>query len=93
MGKDEKTLALWGREEDVMGQQQTFQWKKLELGTCYYPEHWDKSLWEQDLERMLEHGITTIRVGEFAWNLTEPEEGVFTFDFWDGFFDLVEKRA
>ena len=37
-----------------MGQQQTFQWKKLELGTCYYPEHWDKSLWEQDLERMLE---------------------------------------
>ena len=43
-----------------MGQQQTFQWKKLELGTCYYPEHWDKSLWEQDLERMLEHGIATI---------------------------------
>ena len=76
-----------------MGQQQTFQWKKLELGTCYYPEHWDKSLWEQDLERMLEHGITTIRVGEFAWNLTEPEEGVFTFDFWDGFFDLVEKKG
>ena len=93
MGKNEKTLALWGREEDVMGQQQTFQWKKLELGTCYYPEHWDKSLWEQDLERMLEHGITTIRVGEFAWNLTEPEEGVFTFDFWDGFFDLVEKKG
>ena len=81
MGKNEKTLALWGREEDVMGQQQTFQWKKLELGTCYYPEHWDKSLWEQDLERMLEHGIATIRVGEFAWNLTEPEEGVFTFGF------------
>ncbi len=76
-----------------MGQQQTFQWKKLELGTCYYPEHWDKSLWEQDLERMLEHGIATIRVGEFAWNLTEPEEGVFTFDFWDGFFDLVEKKG
>ena len=76
-----------------MGQQQTFQWKKLELGTCYYPEHWDKSLWEQDLDRMLEHGITTIRVGEFAWNLTEPEEGVFTFDFWDGFFDLVEKKG
>ena len=22
---------------------------KITLGTCYYPEHWDKSLWEEDL--------------------------------------------
>ena len=26
----------------------------LALGTCYYPEHWDRSLWEEDLNRMLE---------------------------------------
>lgn len=66
-------------------------WEKLELGTCYYPEHWDKSLWEQDLLRMLDHGITTIRVAEFAWSLTEPEEGVFTYAFWDEFLDLAER--
>ena len=29
-----------------MERKQNFQWGKLELGTCYYPEHWDKSLWE-----------------------------------------------
>ena len=23
----------------------------LALGTCYYPEHWDRSLWEEDLSR------------------------------------------
>ena len=24
-----------------MRKQQNFQWKELNLGTCYYPEHWD----------------------------------------------------
>lgn len=24
------------------------------LGTCYYPEHWDKNMWEDDLLRMLD---------------------------------------
>ena len=54
-----------------MERKQNFQWGKLELGTCYYPEHWDKSLWESDLDRMLAHGITTIRIAEFAWSLVD----------------------
>lgn len=74
-----------------METKQRYQWEKLELGTCYYPEHWDKSLWEPDLRRMLEHGVTTVRIAEFAWNLTEPEEGVYTFDFFDEFLDLAER--
>ena len=41
------------------------------VGTCYYPEHWDKSLWEEDLKRMLKAGITVIRIGEFAWSKIE----------------------
>lgn len=41
------------------------------VGTCYYPEHWDKSLWEEDLQRMLKAGITVIRIGEFAWSKIE----------------------
>ena len=40
---------------------------------------------------MLEHGVTTVRIAEFAWNLTEPEEGVYTFDFFDEFLDLAER--
>ena len=70
---------------------QNFRWKKLEIGVCYYPEHWQESLWEEDLKRMLSHGIGTVRVGEFAWNKTEPEEGVFRYDFFDRFLDLAEK--
>ena len=50
---------------------------KIELGVCYYPEHWDKSLWRGDLRRMQENGISVVRVAEFSWNLFEPEEGRF----------------
>ena len=63
--------------------------KKIELGVCYYPEHWDKSLWKSDLERMKAHGISVVRVAEFAWNLFEPEEGCFNDAFWDEFLDLA----
>ena len=59
------------------------------FGVCYYPEHWPETLWRSDLERMRAAGITVIRVAEFAWNLFEPREGAFTFDFFDRFLALV----
>jgi len=65
--------------------------KRIVLGTCYYPEHWPQEMWKEDLERMLDNGIEVIRIAEFAWNKTEPAEGVFTFDFFDGFLDLCEE--
>ncbi len=65
--------------------------KEITLGTCYYPEHWDKSLWEDDLKRMLSVGIKTIRIAEFAWSKVEPEEGRFTYEFFDEFLDLTDK--
>lgn len=61
------------------------------LGTCYYPEHWERGDWETDLARMLEHGIEVIRVAEFAWNMVEPREGEYTFAFWDEFLDVAYK--
>lgn len=68
---------------------QNFKWNKLQIGTCYYPEHWDESLWVEDLTRMHAVGIHTIRVAEFAWNLFEPEEGMFTFDLFDRFLEVA----
>lgn len=66
---------------------------KLTLGVCYYPEHWSENLWEDDLERMLDHGIEVIRIAEFAWNKFEPSEGEFTYDFFDRFLDLAYKKG
>lgn len=67
--------------------------ESIELGTCYYPEHWDKSLWEEDLDRMLDCGIRTIRIAEFAWSKIEPEEGVFTYEFYDEFLNLAYRKG
>ena len=72
-----------------MRKQQNFKWNTLSLGTCYYPEHWDESLWKEDLKRMLAHGIQTIRIGEFAWSKVEPREGEFTFEFFDRFLEVA----
>lgn len=62
----------------------------LTLGVCYYPEHWEEKFWLEDLKRMEENGITMIRIGEFAWNKFENEEGVFDFQFFDHFLDVAE---
>lgn len=70
---------------------QKFQWNQMTLGTCYYPEHWEESLWEEDLTRMLNTGITVIRIAEFAWSKFEREEGIFDFSFFDRFLELCVK--
>lgn len=72
---------------------QQFAWKELALGTCYYPEHWDKSLWREDLRRMKKAGIGTVRIAEFAWSIFEPEEGKFSYEFYDEFLDIAEQEG
>jgi len=65
----------------------------LTLGVCYYPEHWDESLWENDLDRMLSSGIEVIRVFEFAWSMVEPQEGQLNFSFFDRFLSLATAKG
>lgn len=74
-----------------MNSKQNYQWDKLSLGVCYYPEHWNKRLWEEDLIRMRKSGIQTIRIAEFAWSIFEPSEGQFTFEYFDEFMKIAEK--
>lgn len=67
--------------------------ERFVMGTCYYPEHWDESLWEEDLDRMLKAGIEVIRIAEFAWNKIEPEEGIYTYEFFDSFLELAYRKG
>ncbi|NNE79770.1 MAG: beta-galactosidase [Silicimonas sp.] len=53
---------------------------KPELGVCYYPEHWPEEQWADDARRMVEAGLTWVRIGEFAWSRLEPKPGELTFD-------------
>ena len=49
------------------------------LGVAYYPEDWDISEIDKDIEKMLSVGINVARVGEFAWRKMEPKDGEFDF--------------
>lgn len=53
------------------------------LGVCYYPEHWDRALWARDAARMIDAGISWVRIGEFAWSRIEPKPGQIEFDWLD----------
>ncbi|WP_170763586.1 beta-galactosidase [Ruegeria lacuscaerulensis] len=56
---------------------------KPELGVCYYPEHWPEAMWAEDAARMVESGLTWVRIGEFAWSRMEPKPGELCFDWLD----------
>lgn len=53
--------------------------KQLYIGAAYYPEMWDESEVDRDIERCKELGVNCLRVGEFAWGKMEPKEGEFDF--------------
>ncbi len=62
---------------------------KRTLGTCYYPEHWSRDVWEDDARRMAEAGLTWIRIGEFAWSRLEPTPGQYDFDWLDEVIEIL----
>ena len=64
----------------------------LGLGVCYYPEQWDETLWRDDLRRMAEHGIHTVRVFEFAWSVVQPSEETWDFSLFDAFLNLAAEE-
>ena len=62
---------------------------KRSLGVCYYPEHWDKSLWLSDAKGMAELGISWVRINEFAWSQLEPQPGELKFDWLDEIINIL----
>ncbi|WP_421701873.1 beta-galactosidase [Aliiroseovarius sp.] len=62
---------------------------KRTLGTCYYPEHWPRDIWEEDARRMVEAGLTWVRIGEFAWSRLEPQPGHYAFGWLDEAIEVL----
>lgn len=67
--------------------------KEIVIGTAYYPEHWPRERWSQDLELMKEHGIKVLRLAELAWALLEPRDGEFDFAWLDEFIAMAYARG
>lgn len=53
------------------------------LGVDYYPEQWDVSMMDADLDTIKELGCNVIRIGEFCWHMMEKTEGNYDFSFFD----------
>jgi beta-galactosidase len=71
------------------------------FGVDYHPEQWvypyggtpenPESAWERDAELMQGAGVNVVRIGEFTWGLTEPEEGKFDFSWLKRVMDVMRK--
>ena len=63
------------------------------LGVDYYPEHWDKSMIDEDLDNILELNCNVIRIGEFAWHMMESTEGNFDFSYFDRVIEKAKQKG
>lgn len=63
------------------------------LGVDYYPEQWDPSMMDADMDNIVELGCNVIRIAEFSWHLLEKTEGQFDFSFFDGVIAKAKKRG
>ena len=61
------------------------------FGVDYYPEQWDYSLIDDDIQRIANSGLNCIRIAEFSWHLMEPQEGQFDFSFFKTILDKAHK--
>lgn len=52
-------------------------------GAAYYHEYMPYERLDKDIQLMKQAGLSVVRVGESAWGIFEPQEGVFNFE-WMG---------
>lgn len=65
----------------------------MRIGVDYYPEHWERPLWEQDADLMHKTGVGIVRLAEFSWSKLEPEEGRYDFAWLDEAIEVFARRG
>ena len=63
------------------------------LAVAFYPEHIEEARWARDIRLMKSHGITAVRVLEFAWSRLERADGQFDFDWVHRCMRLLQKAG
>ena len=66
---------------------------RLYVGVNYHPHDWPEERWETDISLMREAGFTTVRLGHLCWDSFEPENGVFTFAWFNRVMDLFARAG
>jgi beta-galactosidase len=52
-------------------------------GADYNPDQWPEHVWDDDVERMREAGVTTVSLAIFAWSRLQPAPDRWDFDWLD----------
>lgn len=65
----------------------------MRYGVSYYPEHKKPEELAHDIQCIIESGINTVRMGEFAWCRFEPREGEFSFEWLDEAIETFGKHG
>lgn len=62
-------------------------------GVAYYPEQKTPDDLKKDIRLLIESGINTVRMGEFAWCRFEPQEGEYHFEWLDPVVEELGKAG
>lgn len=62
--------------------------QQLYIGTNYHPHDWPQERWPVDIRLMKQAGFTTVRLGHLCWDSFEPNDGEYTFEWFDHVMDL-----
>ncbi len=62
------------------------------LGVDYYPEQWEDSMLDADLDTIVELGCNVIRIAEFSWHRMERREGEYDFSYFDNVIAKAKER-
>jgi beta-galactosidase len=65
----------------------------LYIGANYHPHDWPAQRWKTDVDLMKTAGFTTVRLGHLCWDSFEPENGVYTFEWFDSVMDLFSEAG
>lgn len=63
------------------------------FGGDYNPEQWDRDVWLQDIDLMLEAHVNLVTVGVFSWSAIELKEGEFDFEWLDDVLGLLHSAG
>lgn len=70
-----------------------FPFEKMVYGGDYYPEQWDRAVWEEDMRLFKKAGIDFLRINVFAWALNQPDEDTYRLEWLDDIFELLHRNG
>jgi beta-galactosidase len=66
---------------------------RLEYGADYNPDQWPREVWDDDVRRMREAGVTIVSLAIFSWARIEPASGEYDFAWLDDAMDLMHANG